>query len=173
MAKINEMTIARAFDHKTFGRIGVVTMTAEVGAVVINGNVLPASSVEYLLTFALQNLQDAYAGAADADDAVARFGKKYDRLIAGTIGVREAGDGASAEVKAIRGVVGDMLRQAKVWKKLIGELDEADRPDALDAIFAKQNEAKQEAIRTTARERMAEAEARKAQAKAMASGLDI
>lgn len=173
MAKNVEMTVARAFDHKAFGRIGIVTLVADIGTVTLDGKELPASSVEYLLTFALQNLQDAYAGASDAEDAVARWGKKYDRLVAGTIGVREAGDGASAEVKAIRGVIGDMLRQAKVWKKVIGELDEADRADALDAIFAKQSEAKQEAIRTTARERMAEAEERKAQAKALGAGLDI
>jgi hypothetical protein len=173
MAKLANMTIARAFDHKTFGRIGIVNLEAEVGAVKIDGKELPATSVEYLLTFALQNLQDAYAGAESAVDAQARFGKKLDRLIEGTIGVRASGDGASAETKAIRAVIGDMLRAAKQWKEVIGKLDEDKRDEALDAIFAKQPEAKQAAIRVKAQERMAEAEARKAQARELAEGLAI
>ena len=170
MTKFN---IARAFDHKQHGRIGLVEMEADVKSVTIGGKELPATSVEYLLTFALQNLQDAYAGAESAADATGRFQKKLDRLLEGTIGVREAGDGASAETKAIRNVIGDMLRGAGKWKEVIGALDEDDRPAKLDEIFAKQPEAKQEAIRTTARERMAEAAARKAQAKEMASGLSL
>lgn len=131
------------------------------------------SSVEYLLTFALQNLQDAYAGAESAAEAQARWQKKLDRLIEGSIGVREAGDGASALTKSIRAVIGDMLRQAKKWQEVIGALDEDKRGEALDAIFAKQPEAKQAAIRATAEERIREAEARKAQAKEMASGLAL
>lgn len=174
MAKLNTLTVNRAFDHKTHGRIGIVEMVAEVGTVTIGGKELPATSVEYLLTFALQNLQDAYAGADSAAEATARYQKKLDRLLEGTIGVREAGgNGASALTKAIRGVIGDMLRQAKVWQKLIGDLDEDKRADALDEIFAKQSEEKQAAITATASERLAEAEARKAQAKEMASGLAL
>lgn len=175
MAKLETtvLPIARTFDHKQHGRIGVVNMEAAVAYVSIDGKELPIQSVEYLLTFALQNLQDAYAGADSADEAKARWEKKLDRLIEGSIGVREAGDGASALTKAIRGVVGDMLRQAGKWKAVIGELDEDKRSDALDAIFAKQPEAKQAAIRATAEERMAEAAARKAQAKELASGLDV
>lgn len=170
MTKFN---IARAFDHKAHGRIGLVEVEADVKSITIGGKELPAASVEYLLTFALQSFQDAYAGADSAEDAIGRFNKKLDRVIAGTIGVREAGDGASAETKAIRGVVGDMLRQAKQWQTIIGDLDEDKRPDMLDAIFAKQPEAKQAAIRATAQERMAEAAARKAQAKELASGLAL
>src|SRR5688572_14266848 len=102
MTKFN---IARSFDHKLHGRIGLVEVEADVKSITIStGGVaheLPATSIEYLLTFALQNLQDAYAGAENAADATARFGKKLDRLLAGTIGAREAGDGASAETKAI------------------------------------------------------------------------
>lgn len=170
MAKFN---IARAFDHKTHGRIGLVEVVAEVGSITIGGKKLPDTSVEYLLNFAMQNLQDAYAGADSAADAVGRFQKKLDRLLEGTIGTREAGDGASAETRAIRGVIGDMLRGAGKWKEVIGALDEDKREAALDEIFAKQPEAKQTAIRTTAQERMAEAAARKAQAKELASGLSL
>lgn len=170
---MTKFTIARAFDHKTHGRIGLVEVEADVKAITIGGKELPATSVEYLLTFALQNLQDAYAGADSAVDAKARFDKKLTRLIEGSIGVREAGDGASAETKAIRGVIGDMLRQAGKWKELIGALDEDKRDAKLDEIFAGQAPAKQEAIRKTAQDRMAEAAARKAQAKAMAEGLAL
>lgn len=173
MAKVNTVTVARSFDHKVHGRIGLVELVAEVGTVTLGGKELPASSVEYLLTFALQNLQDAYAGAESAEDAIGRFGKKLDRLLAGTIGAREAGDGASALTLAVRGVIGDMLRQAGKWKEVIGALDEDKRAAKLDEIFAKQPEVKQAAITATAQERMAEAAARKAQAKEMAQGLAI
>lgn len=166
-------TIARAFDHKTHGRIGVVEMVAEVGKVSVNGNVLPTSSVEYLLTFALQNLQDAYAGAESAAEAQARWQKKLDRLIEGSIGTRESGDGASLETRTIRTILGEMLRGAGKWKELTEGKDEGERASLLDAIFAKQPEAKQLAIRKTAQDRIAEAEARKAQAKEMASGLAL
>jgi hypothetical protein len=170
---VTTLAIARTFDHKVHGRVGVIQMQADVGLFTIDGKTLPQSSVEYLLTFALQSFQDAYAGAENAEDAVGRFNKKLDRVIAGTIGLREAGDGASAETKAIRGVIGDMLRAAKQWQTVIGELDEDKRADMLDAIFAKQPEAKQATIRATAQERMAEAAARKAQAKELASGLSL
>lgn len=170
MTKFN---IARAFDHKSHGRIGIVEMECDIKSVTIGGVALPDASVEYLMTFALQNLQDAYAGANSAADAQARWAKKLDRLMKGEIGVREAGDGASAETKAIRAIIGDSLRAAGKWKEVIGALDEDKRDDALDAIFAKQPEAKQTALRAAAQERMAEAAARKAAAKEMASGLAL
>ena len=173
MAKLSNVTVARAFDHKTFGRVGIVNLEAECGAFKIDGKELPATSVEYLLTFALQNLQDAYAGADSADDANARFGKKLERLIEGTIGVRAQGDGASAMQTAIRAVVSEILRGAGKWKEIIGALPEDERGAKLDEIFAKQPEAKQAAITAKAEERIAEAAARKAQAKEMASQLDL
>lgn len=170
---MTKFTIARAFDHKTHGRIGLVEVEADVKTVTIGGVALPDASIEYLLTFALQNLQDAYAGAENATDAQARFAKKLDRLMKGEIGVREAGDGASAETKAIRAVIGDMLRAAGKWKEVIGALDEGKREAKLDEIFAKQADAAKASITATAKERMAEAAARKAAAKEMASGLAL
>lgn len=175
MAKIEVTTVpvSRAFDHKQHGRIGIVEMTAEVGSVTINGTVLPAASVEYLLTFSLQNLQDAYAGADSAADAQARWAKKLDRLLKGEIGVREAGDGASQLTMAIRAVIGESLRALGKWKEVIGSLDEDKRGAKLDEIFAKQPEAKQADITAKAKDKLAEAAARKAAAKEMASGLDL
>lgn len=170
MTKFN---IARAFDHKTHGRIGLVEMEANVTSIKIGDKVLPDTSVEYLLTFALQNLQDAYAGADSADDAKARWGKKLDRLIEGTIGVREAGDGASALTKAIRSVIGESLRALGKWKEVIGSLDEDKRDAKLDEIFAKQPEAKQADITAKAQAKLDEAAARRAQAKELANGLNL
>lgn len=170
MTKFN---IARAFDHKAHGRIGLVEVEADVKSVTIGGKELPASSVEYLLTFALQNLQDAYAGAESEADAKGRFNKKLDRLLAGTIGTREAGDGASAETRMVRSVVGDMLRDLGKWKEIIGSLDEDKRTDKLDEIFAKQPEAKQAAIMETVKTRLAEAEAKRKQATKLADGIEL
>lgn len=170
MTKFN---IARAFDHKQHGRIGLVEVEADVKSIAIGGKELPATSVEYLLTFALQNLQDAYAGADSAADAQGRWQKKLDRLLEGTIGVREAGDGASAMTKAIRGVIGESLRALGKWKEVIGSLDESERDGKLDEIFAKQPEAKMADIRAKAEAKLAEAAERKAQAKELASGLSL
>lgn len=170
MTKFN---IARAFDHKTHGRIGTVEMVANVTDITINGKKVPDASIEYLLTFALQNLQDAYAGADNATDAEARWAKKLDRLLKGEIGTREAGDGASQLTVAIRGVIAESLRALGKWKEVIGALDEDKRGDKLDEIFAKQPEAKQADITEKAKAKLAEAAARKAAAKEMASGLDL
>jgi hypothetical protein len=70
----------------------------------LDGKELPKSSREYLMIFALQSLQDAYAGAEDLDDAQARFEKKYTRLLNGEIGTREASGGTSDETDAQRHV---------------------------------------------------------------------
>ncbi len=170
---MTKFTIARAFDHKAHGRIGLVNVEADVKSMTIDGKELPAQSIEYLLTFALQSFQDAYAGAESADDAKGRFAKKLDRVIAGTIGLREAGDGASAETRMIRTVLGDMLRQAGKWKEIIGVLEENERAAKLDEIFAKQPEAKQAAIRASAAERLAELEAKRKQAAKLADGIEL
>lgn len=170
---MTKFEITRAFDHKAFGRVGVTEIVAQVGSIAINGKELPKASVEYLLTFAMQNLQDAYAGADSAADAKARWEKKLDRLIEGTIGVRAAGDGASALQRAIRAEIGDMLRAAKKWKDVIGALDEADRPARLDEIFDKQAESVQADIRAKAEARIAEAEERKRQAAKLANAIEL
>lgn len=173
MAKIETQAfeVARAFDHKTHGRIGIVELKAEA-AINLNGTTLPASSVEYLLTFALQNLQDAYAGAESAAEAQARFAKKLDRLIAGTIGTREAGDGASAETRMVRVVLGELLRKSEAGKAKLAERQD-DRDAFLDEVFAKQAPAKQDEIKAEAAKRI-EAQAAKAKkAKAMADSIEL
>lgn len=175
MAKANEVkfyAINRAFDHKAYGRIGIVEMSAQVEGIAINGKELPASSIEYLLTFALQNLQDAYAGADSADEAVARFEKKLDKLIEGTIGLRSGGDGASAEVKVRRTVLGELIRKTEAGKDA-WKANEANRAEWLDAVFAKQAEDKQAEVMAEVAKRIAEAQAKAKQAAALANGIEF
>ena len=82
------------------GRIGAVNLEADVASVKIDGVTLPEASVEYLLNFALQSLQDAYAGAASIDEATANWDKKRVSLLAGTIGVRTGEAGMTDEERA-------------------------------------------------------------------------
>ncbi len=130
------MKITREFTHRTFGALGAVTLEIDSDRWTLNGTVLPTSSVAHLMTFALQTLQDAYAGAKDAAEAKALWAKKLDRLITGGIGVRQGG-GVGEETKLWRIVAGRVLR-AKAperWKKMKEDVD------AIDA-FVEKNRAK-------------------------------
>lgn len=107
------MEYARSFDHRggktsvAFGHIGAVTFTVPDGEYRLNGAVLPESSVRHLLeTYALQSLQDAYAGAKSTDEALGSFNKRLDALLNGTMGVRGSGDGADYRTIVMRSVVG-------------------------------------------------------------------
>lgn len=169
MTKFN---INRPFDHKTYGRIGIVEMEAEVKGLTINGQPVPATSVEYLLNFALQNLQDAYASSKSEAEAKAAWEKKLDRLIEGTIGVRMGGSGVNAEVKTRRAILGEYIRKTEAGKAA-WKAHEDDRDEWLDAIFDKQAEDKQAAIMAEVAKRMAEAEARAKQAAALANSIEL
>lgn len=172
MAKLASMTINRSFDHKKFGRVGVVEMVAEVGEVTINGSTLPAASVEYLLTFALQNLQDAYAGAESTEDAGKRWSDKLARLIEGNIGVRSGGTSVSREVKVRRNVLAEQIRvkgKGEVLKGLEGD----ERATFLDSVWEKQSDDAKAAIMALVAERIAEEDARKAQAKTLADTIEL
>lgn len=128
MAKIEvtPVTVARSYAHKVHGQIGAVELVVPVsGDVTVNGQVLPASSVEHLFNFALQTLQDAYAGADSADDAVAAFTGKLERLIAGTLGTRTGGGGVDPVVAMMRVVMRPLVKAEWVktndkagWKAL-------------------------------------------------------
>lgn len=86
--------IERIFSHRTLGRVGHASLTVGKGKWSLDGQPLPEPSVEHLMTFALQSLQDAYAGAATLDEAQAAFAKKRTRLLEGTVGTHS---GASEE----------------------------------------------------------------------------
>lgn len=129
------MQTVRNFAHKRFGEIGRVVLEADVKTVKLNGKPIPEGSIEYLMNFALQSLQDAYAGATDEAEAKASWQKRFDRLVEGKIGVREGGSGVSEEVRVARTIV-----RAKLKAKLTKGDYEAkykDDDEAVDAVFAK------------------------------------
>lgn len=134
------LTINRAFASRAFGDIGSVTFIAPEGEYAVNGKALPASSVNHLLTFALQTLQDAYAGAKNADEAVGAFNGKLDKLLAGTIGTRSGGSGVTERDKVARIIVGDWFRSAYAKgtpeRAKYDEADQAGKYAMLDKIWA-------------------------------------
>lgn len=138
------MEIKRTYTHRTFGKIGEATLVAPKGKYVLNGNELPEASVAHLLTFALQTLQDAYAGAKSTDEAQGAFNGKYDKLLNGSIGTRASGDGADEKTRVARSVVRGAVKakfgsKSPEWAKFTG-LDDAAQAAKLDEWYAK-NEA--------------------------------
>lgn len=156
---MTKIETVREFNHRDHGSIGRVILSADVATVTLNGKDLPMGSVEYLLNFALQSLQDAYAGSKTAAEAKGAFDGKLDKLIEGTIGTRSGGTGVSDETRISRQVVREVLR-----KSLTKEAYEAKYKDddaAVDAVYAK-NAAKLEGEVKTRLAKLVEERARKA-----------
>lgn len=132
------MLIKREYNHRTFGLIGSVALEAEVAAVKIDGKLIPDDSVEYLLNFALQSLQDAYAGAKTTAEAKASWAKKLDAIIAGSVGVRSGGTSVSEEVRIGRSIMREQLRKANKakWTE-VKEMDDDKANAYIDALVAK------------------------------------
>jgi hypothetical protein len=134
------MEVIRNYEHRVFGAIGQVALTVPDGAWALDGAALPAESIAHLARFALQTLQDAYAGAKNEAEAQAAWAKKRAALIDGTIGTRGDGTGASMETIVARSV---MRNAAKVkfgkdspqWAKFTG-LADADQIAKLDEWLA-------------------------------------
>lgn len=101
------MEVKRTYIRKGF-EMATVALVAPNGKWKLDGKELPDGSVAHLMTFALQTLQDAYAGASDQAEADANFEKKYAKLVAGEIGVR--GTGVDSFTKVCRSVAREMLR---------------------------------------------------------------
>lgn len=78
----------------------------------LNGKEIPAASVQYLLNFSLQSLQDAYAGAKTSDESRGMLLKKLDAICSGTIGLRGESGGVSEELAIQRTVVSRRLKSA-------------------------------------------------------------
>ncbi len=148
MAKIEttEYVINRSFAKRGDNgfHIGEVRLEAGIGEMQLNGKTLPANSVEYLLTFALQSLQDAYAGADNEEEAKARFDKKLNAVIEGTIGVRSGGGGLTEMQKVSRQVAREMIRAAYAKAgKAYGDftsLSAGEQNAKLDAVVDKHRE---------------------------------
>lgn len=142
----------------------------------LDGKVLPEASAAYLINFALQSLQDAYAGAESLADAQGRFGKKYDALVAGTIGVRTGGSEESEFERVSRRMMLAKVRD-KYGKdsdefKKFDALDDDTKAEKLDALFVKNEAAMRPAVEAEI-ERLAELRKAKAAAKAVKIEVEI
>ena len=156
------MDITRNYTHRTFGAIGSVDFTVPKGKFTLNGTELPEASVAHLMTFALQTLQDAYAGAKDNAEAVGAFNTKLDKLLTGTIGTRGSGDGADELTRVRRSVVRGAVKakwgsKSENWATFTG-LDDAEQNAKLDAWHDANADAFAEAVATEMAERAAKRE---------------
>lgn len=126
------MQITRKYTHAAHGDIGSVELIVPDAGWTLDGVALPISSVRHLATFALQSLQDAYAGAKSADEASDAFATKYDRIREGTIGTHTGGSRdpvrARAVLIALRHVKIDVTGLEKA------DADKARRAAALKAV---------------------------------------
>lgn len=170
------MQTVREFSHRRFGAIGRVVMEADVKVVKLNGKPIPEGSVEYLLNFALQSLQDAYAGAGNEAEAKGSFNTKLDRLIAGTIGTRSGGTSVSDETRIARRLVKNAMK-AKLGKesedwKAFEALEDTAQAERLDEVFAK-NEAKLRPLVDAELAELKKERERKAKLAGQAGGLEL
>ena len=160
------MEYNRSYTHRTYGKIGDVTFTVPKGKYAINGNELPESSVAHLMTFALQTLQDAYAGAKSTDEALGAFNGKLDKLLNGTIGTRGSGDGADERTRVARSVVMAAAKakfgaKSPEWKTFTG-LDDDAKNAKLDGWYEANKAAFDEPIDEEMERRRAKREAKAA-----------
>lgn len=132
------MEIIRNYAHRTHGAIGAVTFVAPDGTYTLNGKALPESSIAHLLRFALQTLQDAYAGATDAAECVGAFDKKLNAIINGTLGTRMGGNGVDEETSVARSIVRMALKtswgeKSPKWVAFTG-LSDGEQATRLDKV---------------------------------------
>lgn len=145
MAKFANVATTRDYNKtregsKFSGYIGKATLTVDDHEWKLNGVPLPRNSIEYLLHFSLQSLQDAYAGATDLADAQSRFEGKLANIQSGDLNAR--GEGVDSFTKVARQVVYAYLKLKKPeTHKEIKDMDSpADKATRLDDIYGK-NEA--------------------------------
>lgn len=167
------MQTVREFNHKRFGHLGKVVLESNVTTIKLNGKPVAESSIEYLLNFALQSLQDAYAGAENAEQAQGLWDKKLDAILNGTLGARSGGAGVDEFTKTARSILKGKLKtqlgkDSAEWK----EFDESDadvQNARLDSLFTK-NEAK---LRPIVEERLEELKRERARKAKLASNGEL
>ena len=169
-------TVDRAFAHKTHGDIGSCKLVVDDnGRWLLDGKELPESSIEYLLTFSLQSLQDAYAGAKDAAEAVGAFEGKRDKLIEGTIGVRSGGGGVPERVAVARSLVKKAFKAADSTTKAdiekFAALSDDEQNAKLDAWYSANAAAFDPAIDEEIERRRNAADAKRKLAKSVSFGM--
>lgn len=168
------MLINRSYNHREFGAIGEVSFETPNGKYVLNGTELPESSVEHLLTFALQTFQDAYAGAKDATEAVANFEKKVGRVIDGSLGTR-GGGGVDEFTSVARQIVRSAIKaklggKSEAWANFTG-LSDDEQNAKLDANFAANAEALTPAVNAEIERKKAARDAKRDVAKTVSFNL--
>jgi len=134
------MQINREFNHRTFGHIGKVFLESDVTTVKLNGKPIPESSIEYLLTFALQSLQDAYAGAKTEAEAKGGWEKKLDAIVGGTLGARGTGGVTVSEEVAVGRIIVRRLYKEQIGKEEYAKftkLELSEQVSKLDEILTK------------------------------------
>jgi hypothetical protein len=164
------METNRTYTHKTYGAIGAVELVTPKGKWTLNGHELPESSISHLAFFALQTLQDAYAGAKSTDEATAAFNGKLDKLLNGTIGTRGSGDGADERTRVARSIVRGIAKikmgaKSAEWATFTG-LDDDAQNAKLDEWFA----ANESEFAPIVDERMAELAAKRARMAELSKG---
>lgn len=138
-------TIARVFEKRATaksdwsGRIGHIEAKFDVKSATLDGKDLPDNSVVYLLNFAFQSLQDAYAGAESMDEAQANWGKKRNALIEGTIGQRGAGVDEETRVRRLVAEAAFIKKYGAEHAdvKALATMTDDDWAAKFDAIFEK------------------------------------
>lgn len=128
--------VKRETDKSTWsGEIGRVMLETDATEIKLNGTKVPLASMEYLLGFALQSLQDAYAGATSLDEAKGNWAKKLEAIVNGTLGQRSGGGAVSDEVRIGRTIIREILR--KSLAKEVYEAKYKDDDDAVDIVREK------------------------------------
>lgn len=168
--------VKRSFAHRTHGDIGEATLAVTAkGKLVLDGKELPDASAEYLLTFALQSLQDAYAGAADNAECVGAFEAKRDKIIEGTIGVRMGGSGVDEFTRVARMIVRKAFKDNNAAgsdaRETFMALDPSDQDAKLDEWFAANEDTFRPVVEAEVASRKAERERRAKLAKATSFNL--
>jgi hypothetical protein len=138
------MLINRTYTHREFGEIGTVELSIPDGDWTLDGKALPESSAIALGRFALQLLQDSYAGAKTEAEATGAFNKKYDRLADGSLGTRSGAGDVDESTAVARSMVRAYIKaiwgkDSGKWKDFNGFSD-AVQAHKLDKVFA-ENEA--------------------------------
>lgn len=135
---VNRLYEKRATEASLWdGRVGKAELKVDdKGVWTLDGKELGRTSIEYLMNFSLQSLQDAYAGAKTKAEAEANFEKKLAAIQNGTIGAR--GEAVGDEVKIGRRFAEAAFIAAKgkdAWAKI------EDKTAKADEILAKNAEA--------------------------------
>jgi hypothetical protein len=156
-----------------YGAIGAVTFETPKGKYILNGTELPDASMAHLMHFALQTLQDAYAGAKSTDEALGAFNGKLDKLLNGTIGTRSSGDGADERTRVARSVTMAAAKakfgaKSPEWATFTGLTDD-EKNAKLDAWFT----ANEAAFAPAVDEEMARRAAKRDAKATLAGSVDI